>query len=177
VANRAEGMEMEVASENHSHSHSHSHEVIPETPKGSCDAEGASEKDATVAIIGSGKNCRDGSEAAMVSSSSSSSSSSDGDGDGDEAFHVVMVLKDEAQAVDESMECRVCHLSLAEAAAGASSISISSSTAAAAAIRLGCHCKEGLALAHRNCAEAWFKLKGNRSVNSSLLLLICFALL
>jgi hypothetical protein len=31
-------------------------------------------------------------------------------------------------------------------------------------IELGCSCKEDLAAAHKNCAEAWFKIKGNRLV-------------
>lgn len=31
------------------------------------------------------------------------------------------------------------------------------------AIELGCQCKQDLAFAHRQCAEAWFKIKGNRT--------------
>ena len=62
-------------------------------------------------------------------------------------LNVVIVLKDDLKE-DES-ECRVCHLTFTE--------SHMSET-----IQLGCHCKDSLALAHRNCAEAWFKIKGNR---------------
>mgnify|MGYP000111311289 CR=1 FL=1 len=62
-------------------------------------------------------------------------------------LNVVIVRKDDLKE-DES-ECRVCHLTFTE-----SHISET--------IQLGCHCKDSLALAHRNCAEAWFKIKGNR---------------
>ena len=62
-------------------------------------------------------------------------------------LNVVIVLKDDLKE-DES-ECRVCHLTFTE--------SHMSET-----IQLGCHCKDSLSLAHRNCAEAWFKIKGNR---------------
>jgi hypothetical protein len=29
-------------------------------------------------------------------------------------------------------------------------------------MELGCSCKEDLAAAHKHCAEAWFKIKGNK---------------
>eukprot|EP00249_Psilotum_nudum_P011160 c22999_g2_i1 orf=272-1072(+) len=46
-------------------------------------------------------------------------------------------------------ECRVCHLG-----------GIAGETET---INLGCDCKSDLSFAHRHCAEAWFKIKGNRS--------------
>lgn len=54
-------------------------------------------------------------------------------------------------------DCRICHLSLDEAdgeECGADN----------ATIELGCSCKDDLATAHRQCAETWFKIRGNRSV-------------
>eukprot|EP00250_Pteridium_aquilinum_P014778 c22193_g1_i1 orf=3-866(-) len=47
--------------------------------------------------------------------------------------------------------CRVCYLTVDR---GPSSSEF---------IKLGCACKEGLAIAHRRCAETWFKIKGNRT--------------
>ncbi|XP_077238843.1 uncharacterized protein LOC143879987 [Tasmannia lanceolata] len=49
-------------------------------------------------------------------------------------------------------DCRICHLSL-ESANHESGIPI----------ELGCSCKEDLAAAHKQCAEAWFKIKGNKT--------------
>lgn len=46
--------------------------------------------------------------------------------------------------------CRICHLSPDRAEDGSE------------LIQLGCGCKGELEIAHRQCAEAWFKLKGNR---------------
>ncbi|GFS46257.1 hypothetical protein Acr_00g0101070 [Actinidia rufa] len=34
--------------------------------------------------------------------------------------------------------------------------------AASGLIQLGCRCKDELGIVHAHCAEAWFKLKGNR---------------
>lgn len=50
------------------------------------------------------------------------------------------------------MDCRICHLSL-DAAHQDSGIPI----------ELGCSCKDDLAAAHKQCAEAWFKIKGNKT--------------
>ena len=47
-------------------------------------------------------------------------------------------------------ECRICHLTL------------ETNQEAGAFIVLGCSCKDDLAAAHKQCAEAWFKIKGNR---------------
>lgn len=49
-------------------------------------------------------------------------------------------------------DCRICHLSL-ESANQESGIPI----------ELGCSCKDDLAAVHKQCAEAWFKIKGNKT--------------
>ncbi|XP_058099497.1 uncharacterized protein LOC131243895 [Magnolia sinica] len=49
-------------------------------------------------------------------------------------------------------DCRICQLSL-ESANQESGI----------LIELGCSCKNDLATAHKQCAEAWFRLKGNKT--------------
>ncbi|PON32806.1 Zinc finger, RING-CH-type [Parasponia andersonii] len=49
-------------------------------------------------------------------------------------------------------DCRICHLGLE-----------SNSHESGAPIELGCSCKDDLAAAHKNCAEAWFKIKGNKT--------------
>lgn len=48
--------------------------------------------------------------------------------------------------------CRICHLTR-EAGGGLKG---------SETIRIGCRCKGELGQAHRNCAEAWFRAKGNR---------------
>ncbi|XP_055828250.1 uncharacterized protein LOC129896394 [Solanum dulcamara] len=47
--------------------------------------------------------------------------------------------------------CRICHLSTSEAEKNLVDL-----------IELGCGCKGELGFLHSHCAEAWFKLKGNR---------------
>ncbi|XP_043698864.1 uncharacterized protein LOC122649691 [Telopea speciosissima] len=49
-------------------------------------------------------------------------------------------------------DCRICHMSL-DTVNHESGIPI----------ELGCSCKEDLAAAHKQCAEAWFKIKGNKT--------------
>ncbi|KAL3521165.1 hypothetical protein ACH5RR_019314 [Cinchona calisaya] len=49
-------------------------------------------------------------------------------------------------------DCRICHLGL-DAANQESGVPI----------ELGCSCKDDLAAAHKQCAEAWFKIKGNKT--------------
>ncbi|XP_020590210.1 uncharacterized protein LOC110031381 [Phalaenopsis equestris] len=49
-------------------------------------------------------------------------------------------------------DCRICHLSL----------EIYSQDSGGPMV-LGCSCKHDLASAHKQCAETWFKLKGNRT--------------
>lgn len=54
---------------------------------------------------------------------------------------------------DESeRNCRICHMSLD-----------SSNQESGVCIELGCSCKDDLAAAHKHCAEAWFKIKGNKT--------------
>ncbi|KAJ9684464.1 hypothetical protein PVL29_016770 [Vitis rotundifolia] len=48
-------------------------------------------------------------------------------------------------------DCRICHLSLD-----------STNQESGIPIELGCSCKADLAAAHKQCAEAWFKIKGNK---------------
>ncbi|KAG6578436.1 hypothetical protein SDJN03_22884, partial [Cucurbita argyrosperma subsp. sororia] len=47
-------------------------------------------------------------------------------------------------------DCRICHLSLD-----------ASNQESGIPIELGCSCKDDLAAAHKHCAEAWFKIKGD----------------
>lgn len=49
-------------------------------------------------------------------------------------------------------DCRICHLGL-ESNAPESGI----------AMVLGCSCKDDLAAAHKQCAETWFKIRGNKT--------------
>ncbi|GLU22835.1 hypothetical protein SLE2022_388800 [Rubroshorea leprosula] len=57
--------------------------------------------------------------------------------------------------------CRICHLSSDQSLECAGSTS-TTATAATDLMQLGCGCKDELGIAHIHCAEAWFKLKGNR---------------
>ncbi|KAL3650225.1 hypothetical protein CASFOL_006628 [Castilleja foliolosa] len=50
-------------------------------------------------------------------------------------------------------DCRICYLSL----------DITNNQDSGIPIELGCSCKDDLAVAHKQCAEAWFKIKGNNS--------------
>lgn len=47
--------------------------------------------------------------------------------------------------------CRICHLGLESAAAESG-----------AGITLGCSCKGDLSYAHKQCADTWFKIRGNK---------------
>ncbi|XP_057483807.1 uncharacterized protein LOC130770370 [Actinidia eriantha] len=49
----------------------------------------------------------------------------------------------------EERECRICHLNLV------------GDEESGVAIELGCDCKGDLAAAHKQCAETWFKIRGN----------------
>ncbi|KAL7146880.1 hypothetical protein ABFS83_06G071800 [Erythranthe nasuta] len=51
-------------------------------------------------------------------------------------------------------DCRICHLSMDDASANQDS---------GIPFELGCSCKDDLAAAHQHCAEAWFKIKGNKT--------------
>lgn len=99
-------------------------------------------------------------------------STADGDGshDGDEIMEVLesrrvssvaesdcsvdiesRVVQIKSCLVKPERDCRICHLSLE-----------SSSPESGIAIELGCSCKDDLAASHKHCAEAWFKIKGNK---------------
>ncbi|XP_073157642.1 uncharacterized protein [Henckelia pumila] len=52
---------------------------------------------------------------------------------------------------DSQRVCRICHLSAKES--GKSLMGL---------IELGCRCKGELGVAHLDCAEAWFRVRGNR---------------
>lgn len=49
-------------------------------------------------------------------------------------------------------DCRICHLSFD-----------GSNLESGTPIELGCSCKDDLAAAHKHCAEAWFKIRGNKT--------------
>ncbi|KAI4324433.1 hypothetical protein MLD38_029925 [Melastoma candidum] len=53
--------------------------------------------------------------------------------------------------VERDKDCRICHLGLE-----------SNSQESGVPIELGCSCKDDLGVAHKNCAEAWFKIRGNK---------------
>ncbi|XP_045821079.1 uncharacterized protein LOC123914118 isoform X1 [Trifolium pratense] len=65
---------------------------------------------------------------------------------------------------DGEMICRICHLASGqplEAMAVGTPNSVNDNDKTGL-IMLGCACKDELGIAHRHCAEAWFKIKGNR---------------
>ncbi|KAL6967609.1 hypothetical protein U1Q18_033419 [Sarracenia purpurea var. burkii] len=55
-------------------------------------------------------------------------------------------------AKDQQRDCRICHLSL---------VGCSGDQESGLPIELGCYCKGDLAAAHKQCAETWFKIRGN----------------
>ncbi|TKY74769.1 queuine tRNA-ribosyltransferase subunit QTRTD1 [Spatholobus suberectus] len=57
--------------------------------------------------------------------------------------------------------CRICHLTSGQLS-DATAVGTANSATSADLIHLGCACKDELGIAHVHCAEAWFKLKGNR---------------
>ncbi|OMO76145.1 Ribosomal protein L5 [Corchorus capsularis] len=61
---------------------------------------------------------------------------------------------------DGEKVCRICHLNTEQSLE--STDSTSNNEATMDLIELGCACKDELGIAHSHCAEAWFKLKGNR---------------
>lgn len=61
---------------------------------------------------------------------------------------------------DVDWVCRICHLSSDQSLESASTSASNSNEKEL--IQLGCGCKDELGAAHSYCAEAWFKLKGNR---------------
>ncbi|KAK7247179.1 hypothetical protein RIF29_42056 [Crotalaria pallida] len=63
--------------------------------------------------------------------------------------------------LEGEMICRICHIPSGQPLE-ATAMGITNSATSTALIRLGCACKDELGVAHSHCAEAWFKLKGNR---------------
>ncbi|KAK6919692.1 Zinc finger, RING-CH-type [Dillenia turbinata] len=63
----------------------------------------------------------------------------------------VVVVDDDVKRDEESKVCRICHLSSENSLSGNSNL-----------IQLGCGCKDELSMSHGRCAEAWFRIKGNR---------------
>ncbi|XP_062095924.1 uncharacterized protein LOC133801686 [Humulus lupulus] len=59
--------------------------------------------------------------------------------------------------LDGDSVCRICHLT-----SNPSPDRRTATTSTTDLIHLGCECKEDLGIAHYQCAEAWFKIKGNR---------------
>ncbi|XP_059660817.1 uncharacterized protein LOC132307152 isoform X2 [Cornus florida] len=53
----------------------------------------------------------------------------------------------------EERNCRICHLNLEGGNSGSQELGV--------AMELGCSCKDDLGAAHKQCAETWFKIKGN----------------
>ncbi|MCE3217179.1 hypothetical protein HAX54_010898 [Datura stramonium] len=60
----------------------------------------------------------------------------------------------------EEKTCRICHLSLLKCG-GIGDDDQLLEPSGGTAIELGCSCKGDLAAAHKQCAETWFKIKGN----------------
>ncbi|XP_019156850.1 PREDICTED: uncharacterized protein LOC109153434 [Ipomoea nil] len=58
-------------------------------------------------------------------------------------------------------DCRICHLSM-DSENQEPSGGMGMGMGMGVFIELGCSCKDDLAAAHKQCAEAWFKIKGNR---------------
>ncbi|XP_004302680.1 PREDICTED: uncharacterized protein LOC101299878 [Fragaria vesca subsp. vesca] len=100
----------------------------------------------------------DPAEAGVVGVTSSSSSSEESRRDSSVSECSVHVVEIEVGAPEIKVhldrverDCRICHLGLE-----------SNSHESGAPIDLGCSCKDDLGSAHRNCADAWFKIKGNK---------------
>ncbi|KAJ1285249.1 hypothetical protein BS78_03G265600 [Paspalum vaginatum] len=69
---------------------------------------------------------------------------------------VVIDVEGAPQPADQApgVGCRICHLGPEDGGSAAAP--------ASEVIRLGCGCKDELGAAHRQCAEAWFRIKGDR---------------
>ncbi|KAL6979122.1 hypothetical protein U1Q18_020786 [Sarracenia purpurea var. burkii] len=61
-------------------------------------------------------------------------------------------LELKAHSAKEQRDCRICHLNL---------VGRSGDEESGVVIELGCSCKGDLAAAHKQCAETWFKIRGN----------------
>ncbi|CAH9109293.1 unnamed protein product [Cuscuta epithymum] len=67
--------------------------------------------------------------------------------------------EEEEEEGEERRDCRICHLSLSGSGGigGDGEPELSSGEA----IELGCSCRGDLGTAHKQCAETWFKIRGN----------------
>lgn len=61
-----------------------------------------------------------------------------------------MEIDDDDATAPPEKDCRICHLGVETTSGGGGGI------------ELGCSCKDDLAVAHRQCAETWFKIKGDK---------------
>ncbi|CAK9147444.1 unnamed protein product [Ilex paraguariensis] len=62
-------------------------------------------------------------------------------------------LEVKVRSSKEERDCRICHLNLVSGGGGDQDGMVT--------IELGCSCKGDLGASHRQCAETWFKIKGN----------------
>ncbi|XP_071734482.1 uncharacterized protein [Rutidosis leptorrhynchoides] len=76
-------------------------------------------------------------------------------GDGDEGSNNLHLSKIER-------DCRICHLSL-DLTNTSDDNNQDFEDGNGIPMELGCSCKDDLAAAHKHCAEAWFKIKGNKT--------------
>ncbi|XP_031109770.1 uncharacterized protein LOC116013941 [Ipomoea triloba] len=60
--------------------------------------------------------------------------------------------ENEVHSEKPERDCRICHLSLD-----------AENPESGLPMELGCSCKDDLAAAHKHCAEAWFKIRGNKT--------------
>ncbi|KAL2343280.1 hypothetical protein Fmac_004565 [Flemingia macrophylla] len=78
---------------------------------------------------------------------------------------VIDINRDSLDGFSENLEgelvCRICHLASGQPLEAAA-VGTPNSATNTDLIQLGCACKDELGIAHTHCAEAWFKLKGNR---------------
>lgn len=79
--------------------------------------------------------------------------------DDDKCLSCVIDVKT-GESSDVEWVCRICHLGSDQSLESTSTSGITSNEKEL--IQLGCGCKDELGAAHSYCAEAWFKLKGNR---------------
>ncbi|KAL4587674.1 hypothetical protein LXL04_000546 [Taraxacum kok-saghyz] len=60
-------------------------------------------------------------------------------------------------------QCRICHLDFEASDGDQAEAEDGGGGDGGGAIELGCNCKGDLGAAHKQCAETWFKIKGNMS--------------
>lgn len=107
-----------------------------------------------------GRGCSDGSGAEIVGVCEKERGRGSSASDSECSVEVVDLEGGEEEVTDGKVhlakverDCRICHLSM--------DMSMSNQESGTP-IELGCSCKDDLAAAHKQCAEAWFKIKGNK---------------